>query len=95
MATTITTQALSTTAAAITSATTGGGRRDIYIKNMDASIVVYIGDEDDVSATNGWPLAAGAEIKLEIDDYRDPTLYAVAASGTPRIAVIEQTRVSR
>ena len=61
------------------------GRRAVTIKNTDAAIVQYIGIGT-VTSTNGYPLAAGAEIRIE----SRAAINALAASGTPRLAYIEE-----
>lgn len=55
--------------------------KGVTIKNLDASIVIYVGKSDTVSATTGFALAGGDSIKLEIED--PWSLYVIAASGTP------------
>ena len=60
-------------------------RRKVKFKNTDGSITVYIGAAT-VSAANGYPLLAGAEVELTITTL----IQAIAASGTPSIAYIEE-----
>lgn len=62
------------------------GRRAIEIKNTDASIIVYLGMTSAVTSSTGYPLAAGEAFMFE--DYDGP-VYAIAASGTPTVALIE------
>lgn len=59
----------------------------IIVRNNDASIVVYLGGPD-VTTSNGFPLAAGAS--LPVSGYAGEKLYAVAASSTPEIRILEQ-----
>lgn len=59
-------------------------RRYVLFKNIDASIVQYIGSGT-VTSSNGYKLAAGEEVRLEITT----VINAIAASGTPSIAYIE------
>ena len=77
--------ALSTNAEKIVSAFNGA--RSVKIKNLDASIVVYVGTTTAVASTNGWALKANDV--LELDDVAGE-LWAVSASSTPSIAIIEQ-----
>lgn len=61
----------------------------VAIQNDDASITVYIGGSDVTSAgNNGYKLIAGAQIALDLY-VGDGPLYAVSASGTPNIRVLE------
>lgn len=59
----------------------------VIVRNNDASIIVYLGGPD-VTTSNGFPLAAGASIP--VSGYAGEILYAVAASGTPVIRLLEQ-----
>ena len=77
--------ALSTSSEKIVSAFNGARR--VKIKNLDASIVVYVGTTTAVASTNGWGLKTNDV--LELDDVAGE-LWAIAASGTPSIAIIEQ-----
>lgn len=54
------------------------------VKNIDGSIVIYVGPSG-VTAGTGYPLAAGAAFGL--NDFVGE-LWAIAASGTPTIASI-------
>lgn len=78
--------ALSTAAEMVVAA--GRSKRKISIKNTDAAILVYIGTSAGVTAANGWVLGPAAV--LEMDEHLGE-LWAIAASGTPSIAIIEQT----
>jgi hypothetical protein len=51
---------------------------------MDSSITVYIGDAT-VTTTTGHPLAAGLSITIPTT----AALYAIAASGSPKVAASE------
>jgi predicted N-acetyltransferase YhbS len=79
--------ALSTTAAKIADARVEACT--VKVKNKDASIVIYVGAIGVTSAT-GYPLAAGAEVTLELSK-NSADLYAVAASGTPSACVMRLT----
>ena len=71
--------ALSTTAAEILAA---GERRSVIVKNIDASIDVYVGAAG-VTSSDGMPLEPGQS--MTIDKSAAAALYAVAASGTPAL----------
>jgi hypothetical protein len=59
----------------------------ISIQNTDASIIVYVGASGVSSTSYGVSLAAGASITL---DSLGPSekVYAIAASGTPKVATL-------
>jgi hypothetical protein len=76
--------AMSTSAAQIVAAR--ATRRSVTVKNMDASITVYVGTTAGVTSGNGFPLAAGEG--LTIDGVS--ALYGIAASGTPSVASVDQ-----
>lgn len=60
----------------------------VAIKNVDAAITVYIGGSNVTSAgANGYELLFGE--KIAIDLYVTEGLWAVAASGTPSIRILE------
>lgn len=75
--------ALSVTASAI--AVAFPGRRMAEVKNTDASISVYVGASG-VTSSTGHLLKAGESFVFE--DF-DGAIYAVAASSTPTVTVIE------
>lgn len=81
---TISVAAPSTTAAEIVAENTR--RAQVRIKNTHASATVYLGPDDTVTSATGYPLIAGAEL---IDDVSTDAWYAVMASGTGAVAVIE------
>jgi hypothetical protein len=56
------------------------------VKNLDASIVVYIGGDGAVTSATGRPLAPGEAVTFS--NYVGP-LYAIAASGTPKVSRME------
>ena len=62
----------------------------VSIQNTDASIVVYVGASNVTSTSYGVALAAGASITL---DSLSPSekVYAIAASGTPKVATLMVT----
>jgi hypothetical protein len=58
------------------------------IKNVDGAITVYLGGSNVTNAgANGYELIAGASIAMDL--YAGDELYAVAASGTPSIRILE------
>lgn len=79
-----TTQALSTSAALVLAADNNRGR--VVIQNTHGSIAVFIGNAD-VSATNGVKIVAGESQAF----FTRGKLYAIAASGTPSIAILPET----
>lgn len=76
--------ALSTTAEAIFVARPT--RTRAVVKNIDSSIIVYVGEADTVTASTGMPLLAGESISL----FTTAAVYAIAASGTPTVALLEE-----
>lgn len=61
------------------------GRTSIAVKN-NGSNTIYLGDST-VTTTNGYPLAAGAEISLDLS--ADVDLYGRVASGTENARILE------
>jgi len=80
-------EALSITAELIYTSTSGhsDSPQGVVILNSDASITVYIGGED-VDTTDGFPIAAGASVSLDL--IVGEAIWAVAASGTPNINML-------
>ena len=58
----------------------------LLVKNMDASITIYIGSST-VSSSTGYPLLAGATFPIALINSGD-ILYGISASGTPNIAIL-------
>jgi hypothetical protein len=77
--------ATSTTAAAVIAADSTRRRRTILIRNLDASVSVYIGGST-VTTSNGMLIKAGESITISTS----ATVYAVAASGTPSVAYLAE-----
>lgn len=75
--------ATSVTSAELIAARKGRGR--VIVKNLDASITVYIGTGT-VATTTGMPLLAGESIAL----LTAAAINGRSASGTPSIAYIEE-----
>lgn len=57
------------------------------IQNIDTAITVYLGGAD-VSTSNGFPLVAGASLPITFLGHDAKWLYALAASGSPKVAVL-------
>lgn len=75
--------ALSTTAEVI--AVVDQLRHSSLIKNLDASITVYVGPAG-VTSSNGMPLSSGQSVTI----HSTGPIYAIAASGTPTIAILHE-----
>jgi hypothetical protein len=62
----------------------------ISVQNTDTSITVYLGGSGVTASSYGVALIAGASITL---DSLSPSekLYAIAASGTPKVATLMVT----
>lgn len=61
-------------------------RKSALILNTDATISVYVGTNSSVSSSNGFVIKAGASLSVTAGI----EWWAVAASGTPVIAIIEE-----
>jgi hypothetical protein len=76
--------ALSTTATQVRAAT--ANRQLCSVRNLDASIFIYIGTSSGVTTSNGYLLRP-----YEALDVRSTTaIYAIAASGTPSCCFYEE-----
>lgn len=82
------TVATSTTAARILTPDNNRGRA--IIKNTHGSIVVWLGGSSVTSTDGGVRLAAGEIFVF----HGRGSLYAVAASGTPNLAILSETHVA-
>jgi hypothetical protein len=62
--------------------------RDVAVsmQNVDSSINIYIGGSNVTSSSYGFRLIPGGALSLDVSAGDD--LYAIAASGTPSVAVI-------
>ncbi len=60
-------------------------RRSVSVKNLDSSITIYIGHDGTVSSTTGMELKAGESISID----SSAAIFAISASGTPRLAFLE------
>lgn len=80
---TITEPAPTTAAASIVAANTA--RRAVTIHNAGA-VTVYLGKDNTVSTSNGFPLGVGSSMS---DDVSTDAWWAITASGTGDLRVIE------
>jgi hypothetical protein len=55
-------------------------------KNVDSSITIYIGNSNVSGASDGFELLAGESLA---EDSISTAVYAIAASGTPNVNVLE------
>lgn len=63
-------------------------RKSLQVLNTDPVITAYIGTSRRVNSTNGFPLLAGAS--YEFDVAAGDEVWAIAASGAPILAYIEE-----
>ena len=63
-------------------------RKSLQVLNTDAVITAYIGTTPRVTSSNGFPLLAGAS--YEFDAAAGDEVWAIAASGAPVLAYIEE-----
>lgn len=75
---------IATSTAAATLVAARATRRSVVIKNMDATITVYVGVAT-VTAANGLPLLAGESVSIDWVGL----IQVIAASGTPSVAYCE------
>lgn len=80
--------ALSTTAAKIVNSSDAGGV--VKVKNLHATILVYVGHSGVTASTGYMVAAAGGEVTIDCKG-NTPEIYAVAASGTPSVSVLRVT----
>jgi hypothetical protein len=59
---------------------TQGSRTSILIQNVHASQVLYLGDDADVTTSNGIKVPAGAAVSF--DDYVGPIYGIASGAGT-------------
>lgn len=55
------------------------GRTGLYIHNNDDTTPIFIGTDDDVSASNGFPVPAGESLSLKLEPGQE--VYAIAESS--------------
>ena len=80
-------EALSTSAELVYTSSNGtaDAPQGCVVYNADSAIVVYVGGEG-VDSTDGFPLAAGASISLDL--IVGDAVWAVAASCAPNINIL-------
>ena len=83
------------TDANITNAVTGEvyptwNSQTISIQNIDSAITVYLGGAGVTSSAYGVQLVFGASVTLD-GLSKNETIYAIAASGTPKLALLTVT----
>ena len=61
------------------------GRTTIVMKNT-GSATIYVGSST-VTTANGYPLAAGAELALDLNE--NVVIYGIVATSTETLAIIE------
>lgn len=79
--------AISTSATQVAAARLGRVR--VVVRNLDTSITVYVGASG-VTTGEGFPLYGGTPAGESVALFTEAAVYAIAASGTPNIAVIEE-----
>mgnify|MGYP003635498518 CR=1 FL=1 len=85
---------VTTSATSIISASDKKRRTGLIIRNNEASATVFLGEDNTVTTSNGYPLLAGTELKLENNGgsyqflYRG-AVFGIVASGTGDIRVWE------
>lgn len=62
------------------------------VVNMDTAIIVYVGRNPNISTTTGMPIYPRQPLNKYkgLGDRPQRGLWAVAASGTPSIAIMEE-----
>jgi len=58
----------------------------LSIQNLDSSIIVYLGSSSVTTSSYGFALLAGQAYTIDL--LASDQLYAIAASGTPNVAVL-------
>lgn len=65
------------------------GRSRALLRNLSASITVYIGDSS-VTSSTGWPLLSAAGGGESFAAFDESAIYAIAASGAPVVTYWEE-----
>lgn len=74
----------------VTQVVNTAGRRSVAIRNWsDKSNETLFVKEDNVNVDQGWPLAAGEGISLDVDE--NTSVYLVADTGTIDVRILEVT----
>jgi len=58
----------------------------ISVQNLSGSVVVYLGNSTITTSSYGYALLPGASVSFDL--LADDQLFAIAASGTPNVAVL-------
>lgn len=61
-------------------------RHRAVIKNIDAAITIYVGEDSGVTSANGMEVKFGESVEVR----GTGEWYGIAASGTPSIAIIDE-----
>lgn len=65
------------------------GRVRVVVRNLSASITVYVGDSG-VDSGDGFPLFSNTPAGESVSLFTEAAVYAIAASGTPSVSYIEE-----
>ena len=60
-------------------------KASISVQNLDSGITIYLGSSSVTSSSYGYKLLAGQSFSVDI--LASDQLYAIAASGTPNVAI--------
>ena len=61
-------------------------KASISVQNLDPAIIVYLGSSSVTTSSYGFALLAGQTYTIDL--LASDQLYAIAASGTPNVAVL-------
>ena len=79
------------TATQIVAANTGTPRRiALMIRNRSATDTLFLGDANTVTASNGYPLEAGEELILDLDDRDWETRLGVPVLAATICVAVQQ-----
>ena len=60
-------------------------KASISVQNLDSGITIYLGSSSVTSSSYGYKLLAGQSFSVDL--LASDQLYAIAASGTPNVAI--------
>jgi hypothetical protein len=60
-------------------------KASISVQNLDSGITIYLGSSNVTSSSYGYKLLAGQSFSVDL--LASDQLYAIAASGTPNVAI--------
>lgn len=66
------------------------GRKTLIIKNLDTSVVIYLGSSTitaNENSTGGYPLAYRDSITIDLGE--NTVIYGIVVSGTAKVSIIE------